>query len=171
MAFFFFTHSCQDIWRGKKKIYLIEKLNLIHFWRMSEAEEHGFIREYLTWMKGSLIQFESLHIYNFGYQRNLPLPSIALSPDSKLKFNLQRSGMQTPSRRSIVIIGDGYLGRYQEIMTIVDRIQEDSQALPFAIFVQTEEEVKLENISSHMMPAALVGKYIKHIKKNSAEWR
>ena len=63
-----------------------------------------------------------------------------------------------------MIIGDGYLGRYQEIMLIVDRIQEDSQALPFAIFVQTEEEVRLENISSHMMPASLVGKYIKQIK-------
>ena len=131
---------------------------------MSELEEQDFIKDYMTWMKGPRVQFESLHIYNFGYQRNLPLPSIALSPDSKLRFNLQRSGMQTPSRRSIVIIGDGYLGRYQEIMLIVDRIQEDSQALPFAIFVQTEEEVRLENISSHMMPASLVGKYIKQIK-------
>ena len=131
---------------------------------MSEAEEHDFMKDYLTWMKGSLVKFESLHIYNFGYQSSLPLPSIALSPETKLRFNLQTSGMQTPSRRSIVVIGEKYLGRYQDIMQIIDTIQEDSQALPFAIFLQTEEEVKLENISSHMTPAALVGIYIKHKK-------
>ena len=127
---------------------------------MSELEEHDFLKDYLTWMKGPVVQFESLHIYNFGYQRNLPLPSFALSPDSKLRFNLQTSGLQTPSRRSIVIIGEKYLGRYQDIVPMIDRIQEESQALPFAIFLQTEEEVKLENITSHMAPAAVVGTYV-----------
>ena len=104
---------------------------------MSELEEQDFIKDYLTWMKGPVVQFESLHIYNFGYQRALPLPSIALSPESKVRFNLQTSGMQIPSRRFIVVIGDKYLGRYQDIMQIIDTIQED------------------------MNPAALVGKYIK----------
>ena len=131
---------------------------------MSVEEEHDFIEDYVSWMKGSEGKFEALHVFNFGYVRSLPLPSIAVSPDSRLRFNLQTSGMQTPSRRSIVVIGEKYLGRYQDIMQIIDTIQEDSQALPFAIFLQTEEEVKLENISSHMTPAALVGIYIKHKK-------
>ena len=119
---------------------------------MSTREEHDFLEEYVTWMKGSVVKYESLHIYNFGYERPLPLPSIALTPDSTMRFNLQTSGMQTPSRWSIVIIGEKYLGRLGEIMTLVDRIQEETQALPFAIFLQSEEEI---NISSpmHVTPA------------------
>ena len=120
---------------------------------MSEREEHDFIEEFMTWMKGSVVKYESLHIFSFGYERPLPLPSIALRPDSTLRFNLQTSGMQTPSRSSIVIIGEKYLARFGEIMTVVGKIQEDTQALPFAIFLQTKhikDEIKLENMSSHM---------------------
>ena len=120
---------------------------------MSVREDHDFIEDYLTWMKGSTIRFDSLHVYNFGYERNLPIPSIALTPESKLKLNLQTSGMQTPSRSSIVIIGEKYVGRFQEIMTIIDRIHEDTQALPFAIFVQTEDEVTMETPTSHVSPS------------------
>ena len=118
---------------------------------MSVREDHDFIEDYLTWMKGSTIRFDSLHVYNFGYERNLPIPSIALTPESKLKLNLQTSGMQTPSRWSIVIIGEKYVGRFHEIMTIIDKIHEDTQALPFAIFLQSENEIKLENMGSHNM--------------------
>ena len=120
---------------------------------MSVREDHDFIEDYLTWMKGSTIRFDSLHVYNFGYERNLPIPSIALTPESKLKLNLQTSGMQTPSRSSIVIIGEKYVGRFQEIMTIIDRIHEDTQALPFVIFVQTEDEVMMETPTSHVSPS------------------
>ena len=120
---------------------------------MSVREDHDFIEDYLTWMKGSTIRFDSLHVYNFGYERNLPLPSVALTPDSKLKLNLQNSGMQTPSRWSIVIIGEKYVGRFQEIMTIIDRIHEDTQALPFVIFVQTEDEAMMETPTSHVSPS------------------
>ena len=126
--------------------------------RLSEREEHDFIEEFMTWMKGSVVKYESLHIYSFGYERPLPLPSIALRPDSTLRFNLQTSGMQTPSRSSIVIIGEKYLGRFGEIMSVVDKIQENAMALPFAIFLQSEYEIKLENMSSHMHETpALVG--------------
>ena len=117
---------------------------------MSEREEDDFIKDYLTWMKGSELNQESLHLYNFGYERTLPLPSLVLSPDSRMRFNLQTTGMQTPSRWSIVIIGEKYLGRFEEIMTVVDRIHEDTQALPFAIFLETETEINLGNISSYM---------------------
>ena len=122
---------------------------------MSTREEHDFIEEYMTWMKGPGLHQESLTVYNFGYDRPLLFPSIALTPDTTMRFNLQTSGMQTPSRWSIVIIGEKYLGRLGEIMTLVDRIQEETQALPFAIFLQSEEEI---NISSpmHVTPA-LVG--------------
>ena len=120
---------------------------------MSVREDHDFIEDYLTWMKGSTIRFDSLHVYNFGYERNLPIPSIALTPESKLKLNLQTSGMQTPSRWSIVIIGEKYVGRFQEIMTIIDRIHEDTQALPFVIFVQTDDEVMMKTPTSHVSPS------------------
>ena len=118
---------------------------------MSVEEEHDFFEEYMTWMKGSGVKYESLHVFNFGYERSLPLPSIALRPDSTLRFDLQTSGIQTPSRWSIVIIGEKYLLRFGEIMTVVDRIHEDTQALPFAIFLQSENEIKLDNMNSHHM--------------------
>ena len=129
---------------------------------MSEGEELDFIEEYMTWMKGSMVQFESLHVYNFGYERSLPLLSIALTPDSTLRFNLQNSGMATPSRWSIVVIGEKYLGRFGEIMTVIERIQEETQALPFAIFLQTENEINLGNLSSNMpVTPALVSNTIR----------
>ena len=116
---------------------------------MSEREERDFLAEYLTWMKGPGLDLESLHIYNFGYERPLPFPSISLTPDNTLRFNLQTSGMQTQSRSSIVVIGEKYVGRFEEIMLVIDRIHEDTQALPSAIFLQSEREIKLENMSSH----------------------
>ena len=123
---------------------------------MTENDMKEFMLEYLSWMKGSAVKADSLHIYNFGYERSLPLPSVPLTPDSKLKFNLQISGMETPSKWSLVIIGEKYVERFDEVMKVIDRIHEDTQGLPFAIFVQTEEEIPIKNVTSHMTPA-LVG--------------
>ena len=120
---------------------------------MSEREEHDFLKDYLTWMKGPGLDQESLHVYNFGYERPLPFPSISLTPDTTMRFNLQTSGMSTQSRGSTVVIGEKYLDRFEEIMTVVDRIHEDTQGLPFAILVQGEAEIRVENITSHMTPA------------------
>ena len=128
---------------------------------MSEKEEHDFIIDYLTKMKGLDLERESLLVYNFGYDRPLPFPSIALTPDSTLRFNLQISGIQAQSRRSIAVVGEKYVGRFEELMLVVDRIHEDTQALPSAIFLQSKQEIKLENLTSHHMHESprLVGIY------------
>ena len=118
---------------------------------MSETEDQDFITDCVTWMKGPGVQFESIVIFNFGYERPLPLPSIAADTKSTLSFNLQTSGMHTQSRSSIVVVGKKYVGRFEEIMLSVHRIHEDTQALPFAIFLQSEHEIKLENMSFHNM--------------------
>ena len=118
---------------------------------MSEREDHDFLKDSLTWMKGPGLDQESLHVYNFGYDRPLPFSSISMTPDRTVRFNLQTSGMQTQSRWSIVVIGEIYLGRFGDIMSMVDRIHEDTQALPFVIFLQSENEIKLENMSSHRL--------------------
>ena len=117
---------------------------------MTEEDHHHFMTDYLAWMKGSRTKLESLHIYNFGYQRNLPIPTVSLNPDSKSKFDLQSSGLQTPSRWSLVVVGEKYVERFNEVMEIVDRIHEETQALPFAIFVDREEEIKIKNVTTHM---------------------
>ena len=77
-----------------------------------------------------------------------------------MRFNLQSSGMQTQCRWSTLVIGKKYLGRFEEIITVVDRIHKDSQAFPFAIFVETEHEIKIGNMSFHHMRVTphLVGK-------------
>ena len=126
---------------------------------MSEREEHDFITDYLTKMKGLDLDQESLLAFNFGYDRPLPFPSIALTPDSTLRLNLQTFGMRTPSRRSIVVVGQKYVGRFQELMIVVDRIREDTQALPSDIFLQSEHDTKLKDFNSHYMREApgLVG--------------
>ena len=61
--------------------------------------------------------------------------------------------MQSPSRWSVVVIGQKYVERFDDVMEMVDRIHEDTQALPFAIFVQTEEELQIENVTSHITPS------------------
>ena len=120
---------------------------------MSEREEHDFLKDYLTWMKGPGLDQDSLQVYNFGYDRPLPFPSISLTPDSTIRFDLQTSGMQTQSRGSTVVVGKKYLGRFGEIMTVVDRIHEDTQALPLAIYAETEEDIQTSNISSSETPS------------------
>ena len=126
--------------------------------RMSEIEEHEFIQDYLTWMKPGLDK-EALTILNFGYDRPLPFPSIALTPNSTLRLNLQTSGLHTQSRSSIAVVGEKYVDRFEEIMLDVDRIHEDTQALPFALFLQTKYEINLSIMSSHHMRStpSLVG--------------
>ena len=118
---------------------------------MSETEEQDFITDCVTWMKGPGVQFESIVIFNFGYERPLPLPSIAAATKSTLSFNLKTSGMHTQSRSSIVVVGKKYVGRFEEIMLVVERIREDTQALPFATFLQTKNEINLLNLRSHHM--------------------
>ena len=120
---------------------------------MSEREENDFFKDYLTWMKGAGLDQDSLQVYNFGYNRPLPFPSIALTPDTTIRLNFQTSGMQTPTRLSIVIIGKKYLSGLGEIMTVVERLHEDTGALPFAIFVDSVDDIETsDNISSHVTP-------------------
>ena len=122
--------------------------------RMSVREEHDFLKDYLTWMKGPGLDQDSLQVYNFGYNRPLPFPSIALTPDTKIRLNFQTSGMQTPNRISIVVIGKKYLSELGQIMTVVERLHEDTAALPFAIFVDSVDDIETsDNISSHVTPS------------------
>ena len=116
---------------------------------MSEREEDHFMKDFLTWIKPRLDQ-EVLTVYNFGYKRP-PFPSISLTPESKLRLNLQTSGIQSQSRRSIVIVGKKFLSEFENIMLDIERIHEDTQALPLAIFVQTKSEDNLSKLSSHPM--------------------
>ena len=67
---------------------------------MSEGDEQDFMADYLNWIKEG--DQESLTVYNFGYERPLPFPSISLTPDTTMSFNLQTSGMQTQSRASTI---------------------------------------------------------------------
>ena len=118
---------------------------------MSETEERDFIVDYLTWTKEPGHDLDSLLVYNFGYDKPLPFPSISLTPDTTLKFNLQTSGIHAQSRGSIAVVGEKYVGRFEEIMLVVDRIHEESQGLPSDIFLQSKKEIKLERMSSHDM--------------------
>ena len=99
-------------------------------------------------MKGLDLEQDSLLVYNFGYDRPLPFPSIALTPDSTLRLNLQTSGMGTPSRRSIAVVGEKYVSKFQEVLSGLERIHEDTQYLPSDIFLQSKNEIQLQNISS-----------------------
>ena len=64
------------------------------------------------------VKTESLNINKFGYQRNLPIPSIGLTPESKMKLNLF------------------FIWLY-EVMEIVNRIHEDT-GLPIVIFIHVK---------------------------------
>ena len=61
------------------------QVKIFFFFRMSNEEERDFMLEFLRWRQGYEENLENIEIYNFGYEGNLPLPSIALTPDSDLK--------------------------------------------------------------------------------------
>ena len=92
---------------------------------MSKREEE-FLIDYLTWMKGPGRDQEALHVCNFGYERTLPIVFISLTPT---RLNFQTSELQIKARWSIAVVGEKHLGRYEEIITVDDRIREDTQAL------------------------------------------
>ena len=146
--------ECENIFFKNSNLYIYH-ISIYHIYlpvslfRMSEREDQDFFKDSLTWMKGPRLDQESVTVYNFGYDRPLPFPSISLTPDSTLRFNLKTSGMHTQSRGSMVVIGKKYLERFGEILSLVDRIHKDTQALPFAIYVETEDDIKRTNISSH----------------------
>ena len=118
---------------------------------MSDMELSNFLTESLAVMGVSDMDQYSLTVLNFGYARPLPFPAIALTPNTKLRLNLQTSGIQSQSRRSIAVIGKKYMGKFEDIMLDIERIHEDTQALPLAIFVQTKSEDNLSKLSSHPM--------------------
>ena len=118
---------------------------------MSDMELSNFLTESLTVMGVSEMDQYSLTVLNFGYARPLPFPAIALTPNTKLRLNLQTSGIQSQSRRSIVIVGKKFLSEFENIMLDIERIHEDTQALPLAIFVQTKNEINLTNLISPPM--------------------
>ena len=117
---------------------------------MSDMELSNFLTESLTVMGVSDMDQYSLTVLNFGYARPLPFPAIALTPNTKLRLNLQTSGIHQ-SRRSIAIVGKKFLSEFENIMLDIERIHEDTQALPLAIFLQTKSEDNLTKLSSHPM--------------------
>ena len=65
---------------------------------MSEDDEQEFITEYLSWLRGGDDSPAHMEIYNFGYEGELPVPSIALTPDSDLKAVFSTTIGWGPSR-------------------------------------------------------------------------
>ena len=134
---------------------------------MTPSEENQFITEYMTVMGVSEQDQNSLIVLNFGYDGPLPFLSIALSPNTPLSLNLQTSGIQSQSKRSIAVVGEKFLNRFEEIMSDID-----TQALPFAIFLQSKNEINLMNLSSHPMreSPSLVGIVLSIIVKCSLSY-
>ena len=139
---------------------------------MTPSEENQFITEYMTVMGVSEQDQNSLTVVNFGYDGPLPFLSIALSPNTPLSLNLQTSGIQSQSKRSIAVVGEKFLNRFEEIMSDIDKIRKDTQALPFAIFLQSKNEINLMNLSSHPMreSPSLVGIVLSIIVKRSLSY-
>ena len=127
------------------------KVSYSNTFRMSDSELSDFLTESLTMMGVSEMDQISINVLNFGYARPLPFPAIALTPNTKLRLNLQTSGIQSQSRRSIAMVGEKFLNEFENIMLDIERIHEDTQALPLAIFVQTKSEDNLSKLSSHPM--------------------
>ena len=69
---------------GPNKIFSLFDLgNLYSLLRLSVEEEQEFIMEYMRWVNGGgEVHPGEFDIYNFGFEGQLPGPSIALSPGS-----------------------------------------------------------------------------------------
>ena len=111
--------------------------NLSHEWR------DNFIHHILNWMnEDDVINCHNFFSINFGY-KSLSSTDIRLSldsdSDSHLQLNVGTFGIKSPTKKTIVVIGGKYLGRVDEVMKMVDRITEDIQWMPLAVFLMTEK--------------------------------
>ena len=77
-------------------------------------------------------------ILNFGHESNVPFPQIKMSPDQDL---LTISGLVSryPNKCFIAIIGHKYLDQVDHIMRMVDRISDDIEWMPYAVFLMAEK--------------------------------
>merc|ERR1712155_145169 len=76
---------------------------------------------------------------NFGYQQPFPFPQLWLDLKSTLPLNVGSLGNKSPNKCHIVIIAGQYLDKVDEVMRMVDRITEDIQWMPLAVFLMTEK--------------------------------
>ena len=77
------------------------KVSYSNTFRMSDSELSDFLTESLTMMGVSEMDQISLNVLNFGYARPLPFPAIALTPNTKLRLNLQTSGIKVVKARML----------------------------------------------------------------------
>merc|ERR1711994_958274 len=88
---------------------------------------------------------------NFGYKESFPFPQIGLSLNSdQHHLNVGTFGLNSPNKCSIVVIGGKYLEQVDEVMRMVDKITEDLDWMPYAVFLMAEkpgQDIKI-NVST-----------------------
>ena len=85
-----------------------------------------------------MLSEERCFILNFGHESNVPFPQIKVSPDHDL---LTISGLVSryPNKCSIAIVGHKYLDQVDHIMMVVDKITDDIEWMPYAVFLMAEK--------------------------------
>ena len=93
---------------------------------------------------------QSCLIFNFGHKETFSYSEIKLSLGPKLHLNIGTDGLNFLGKCSIVVIGGKYLQQVDEVMRMVDKITEDLDWMPYAVFLMVEKpglDIKF-NVSS-----------------------
>ena len=102
---------------------------------MTNDEKIDFIQNVIKWQEG----FDVLNdkgYFNLNFDSKLhSIPGLKLSLDSDTHLNVGTLGLNSPSKYSIVVIGDKYLEQVDKVMGIVDKIA----WMPYAVFLMAEK--------------------------------
>ena len=91
-------------------------------------------------MKGSdLLADHRCVIFNFGFKETFNFPNTKLTLKNETKLNIGTFGTHDPSKCSIVVVGGVYLDQVDEVIKMVDKITEDVEMMPSAVFLMAEK--------------------------------
>ena len=114
---------------------------MIKCFRLNRHEKILVLKNLLYWQKGSDVLSEhGCFILSFGYSDPFFYPAtiVSLDLDLNISLNVGTHGNQSPNKCAIVVIGGKYLGQVDDVMDSVDKITEDIDMMPYAVFLMAE---------------------------------
>ena len=115
---------------------MISKLGILE----TIGDEEKFIENILRWQRRyDVLSHDRCLIMKFGHLQPFTHPSLQLTLEPGYQLNVGTLGSYSPSKCSIVVIGGKYLEQVDEVMRMVDKITEDLDWMPYAVFLMAEK--------------------------------
>ena len=102
---------------------------------MSSGEAYQFVELTTSWKQGHKFLLENCIVYNFGFEKEIPLTQISMDLSSDFKVSLKTKGIEAPNLCSLVFVAGRYVERLNEVVKIVDGVTKATDNVPKAVYL------------------------------------